>query len=108
MWYWIISITLLALAIYAIKRYFDTAPEPTPTYVSELLEKAIKGTAHPFEWDGFLTCPYKNKEIESIRLQCLEIYENNKAKDQNMWVNEKGAELLKAIQVKINEKTSNN
>lgn len=107
MWPWIISITLIVVAIYAIKRYFDSAPEPTPDYVSELLEKAINGTAHPFEWDGFLTCPYKNSEIESIRLQCQEIYENNKAKEEDMWVNEKGAQLLKGIQQQLHEKASN-
>ena len=41
--------------------------------VADLIERHIRGTEGPWDWDDFTSVPISNDELDLIRIQCIEL-----------------------------------
>ncbi len=43
------------------------------TEVADIIEKHIQGTEGPWDWDEFTSIPIADKQLDRIRLRCIQV-----------------------------------
>lgn len=103
-WWLFTTLAMVVVTVlFLVKRYFDSIPEVSEDYVVALLDRVIDGTAHAYDWDGFLNCPLKNPKLEAVRKACIKIDEKHHSEHKDAWVDDEGRRLLEGLAHSLRE-----
>ena len=69
-----IAIATLGLLGFLFYVWNNRSTERRPEEIKEILQLCLDGELDSGEWDYFLTCRIKNKELEKIRKRCQQIW----------------------------------
>jgi hypothetical protein len=67
---------------------------PTKDEVASIIERCVRGTAGPYEWDDFIATPISNSFLEQIQTICAHIDERFPPRDRRTLTSKEGEAFL--------------
>lgn len=65
--------------------------------ISSIIRRFLSGDVAPYEWDDFISIPQAEKELEQIRISCLDIPEDYPPIDRTHYCSLEGLQKLESL-----------
>jgi hypothetical protein len=65
--------------------------------VADIIEAFVEGTGRDWDWDDFCSLKIENRELDAIRLKCINLSFTHPPPTRHRYCNEEGIQLLRAI-----------
>ena len=66
----LLGVGILFRVLTVISKFFN---RPSREEIATLIERHLTGTDNAWDWDDFVCVPIRDRELEQIRLRCLEL-----------------------------------
>jgi len=96
-------VTCIVIGIVTYMRAAKSVVEPTLKQIADIIDNFLNGTSGPYEWQDFVTYPFKTPELERIRKECSDIKAKYPPDNTKDWCNELGKNALCMISERIKD-----
>ena len=65
--------------------------------VADIIEAFVEGTGRDWDWDDFCSAKIENRELDAVRLKCINVSFTHPPPQGYEYCNEEGIQLLREI-----------
>jgi len=98
-------VTCVVIGVITYMRAAKTVVEPTMKQIADIIDNFLNGTSGPYEWQDFVTYPFKPPQLEKVRKECADIKTKYPPENSKEWCNELGRNALCMISERIRSET---
>ena len=69
----------------------------TNLQVADIIEAFVEGTGREWDWDDFCSAKIENRELDSVRLNCINVAHTHPPSQGHGYCNQEGIQLLREI-----------